>query len=362
MYHQFNSSEYHHFLVCEPEFPLRQMNINRGQRTKTCWFDSFLFFLSREIHGHFFHPFIEDVFNLENKPENCTELKPKGRKYYNKLVDYLCSNQTTTLSGTRQEKLMVKKFMVCQLLKEDFEDKWSNGHALYEPFRVTMQMLDNWSNQNIWFTSRYQAPHPSGGVWDWPLINTAETALTDMKLADLREFVKNEQLGVKARTKKELVEQITEAIKRKGVMQSVFSQYRTTPLDVEYLTKVGCLESVPHTQYIALNILRKFNQTGLTLDDCILTPVNLVFDTTYYELITMFPWDAAHVTCISKTRQGTWEGYDNEKERDVVGTLEQIAATNDDLNIAKRNVFAIYKRTKRTGIQRSSRESKEAHQ
>ena len=29
---------------------------------------------------------------------------------------------------------------------------------------------------------------------------------------------------------------------------------------------------------------------------------------------------------------------------DVVGTLEQIAATNDDLNIAKRNIFAVYKK------------------
>ena len=145
-----------------------------------------------------------------------------------------------------------------------------------------------------------------------------------------------------------------EAIEKKGSVQSVFSKYRTTPLNVEYLTKIGCFESTPSTQYIAINILRNFDQMGLTLDDCILTPVDLLFDTISYELITMFPWDAAHVTCISKTRQFTWKGYDNEKEKDVVGTLEQIAATNDDLNIAKRNVFAIYKRN-------VNQESKENH-
>ena len=56
----------------------------------------------------------------------------------------------------------------------------------------------------------------------------------------------------------------------------------------------------------------------------------------------------------SKKTKRTRERNDNEKEKDVVGTLEQIAATNDDLNIAKRNVFAIYKRN-------VNQESKENH-
>jgi len=344
MYHQFNSSEYHHFLVSEPTFPLRQMSIKRGQRTKTCWFDSFMFFMSREIHGDFFHPFLQRVFGLHNPHPNCVNLDGDSRKYYDKLLDYITNNRTGILASSKQQKLSVKKFMVCQLLKEDFEDKWSNGHALYEPFRASMHMLDNWSDQRVWFAPNYQAEHPGGGLWEWPLINTAKTALPDMKLSDLRAFVKREQLGVRASSKHSLIALIMEAIGTRGGVHSVFSPRRTVELDVNYLTQIGCLESVPSTQYIAINLLRNFDQTGLTLDDCVLTPVNLVFDTVEYELITMFPWDAAHVTCISKTRLGTWEGYDNEQKEDVVGTLEQIAATNDDLNIAKRNIFAVYKK------------------
>lgn len=124
---------------------------------------------------------------------------------------------------------------------------------------------------------------------------------------------KDEQLGVRASSKHLLITLIMEAIGTRGGVHSVFSPRRTVALDVNYLTQIGCLESVPSTLYIAINLLRNFDETGLTLDDCVLTPVNLVFDTVEYELITMFPWDAAHVTCISKTRLGTWEGYDNER-------------------------------------------------
>lgn len=296
-YHQFSSSQQHRFLAAEPQFPLRQLDIRKGrwpQRTKTCWFDSFCFFLSRPIHGHFFHQFIRSTFKLNNLL--CEPLASDCEAYYTNLVEYLCNSTIVLPPITEKQTLHIKEFAVCQLLGgEDFGNRWKKGHALYEPFRNAMY-LNDWSEQTVWFSSKFKGEaFQETDSWGWPQICTPHNGTTD--------------------------------------------------LDVDYLNQIECVTSVPTTEYIAINILREYDTNGLTLQDGVLTPVDLVFGTIVYELISLFPWNEQHVTCLHKSTDGSWEAFDNEEEDYFVDTLAAITHSKADFNIQTRNIFAIYRKT-----------------
>lgn len=284
-YHQFESSkDYHHFLI--EEFPLRQLQIDENSRTSTCWFDSFLFFISRPIHGDFFRRWMQTMFNLNNT--SCGELDKGLQKYYRMLFDYLQNikigiGDLPTL--TNDQKVELRRFAVCQLVgPTNINHVWTNGHGLYEPFRIAMS---DWSDQTIWFTpdSYVKFPCPCATNWGWPLLPTPET---------------------------------------EGDLQ----------LNSEYLTAIQL--NVPSTEYIAINIQREGVGT--------LIPEDLTFGCGY-ELVTLFPWNADHVTCINKTIDEKWEAYDNENDGKyyIEDDLEKIYE-RESFNIRKTSVFVVYKK------------------
>ena len=89
-YHQF-TNVHHSFLNSETQFPFRQFG-NGKNRTKTCWLDSFLFFISRPIHGDTFQGYIEKLkYDTESKKcgNDVDVMDDECVEYYNELVEYL---------------------------------------------------------------------------------------------------------------------------------------------------------------------------------------------------------------------------------------------------------------------------------
>lgn len=307
-YHQFISStdpidtiDRHHFLTAEPTFPLYQLNISESQRTKTCWFDSFLFFISRNIHGDFFRNWILKIFD---KGKAAAVLDDDEYGVYSELIDYLVTSKIGLDDITmddNKKNLAVRHCAVEQLVGSANIDRvWTNGYALYEPFRTAMA---DWTEETIWFAPKFyvdtprpvEPPRPDAN-WGWPLIVTPD---------------------------------------------------ENTVLNSSYLIENGIQlkQSPPNTEYIAINILRSGAGT-FTLQDL-----------DGYELVTLFPWDAKHVTCINKTFDGKWECYDNEMEGEYF-TIENYAITSVDgillglkdvdiyqFDIKQKSVFVIYKKT-----------------
>lgn len=300
-YHQFISStdpidtvgNHHHFLTAEPIFPLQQLNVSKSQRTTTCWFDSFLFFISRNIHGDFFRKWMRKIFNKE------TAYKRLGEEeygVYEALIDYLEESKIGMSDIPRlnnDQELAVRYCAVEQLVgSANIKNIWENGHALYEPFRTAMT---DWTEDTIWFAPEFYVDHPArpDANWGWPLIDTPD---------------------------------------------------ENTELNIDYLIEKEIQLFIPVTEYIAINILRSGAGT-FTLKDL-----------NEYELVTLFPWDAKHVTCINKTFDGKWECYDNEMKGEYF-TIENYAITSDDgkmlglsdddicqFDIKRKSVFVIYKK------------------
>ena len=75
-----------------------------------------------------------------------------------------------------------------------------------------------------------------------------------------------------------------------------------------------------------------------------LIPEDLTFGCGY-ELVTLFPWNADHVTCINKTLDKNWEAYDNENDGKyyIEEDLEKIYE-RESFNIRKTSVFVVYKK------------------
>jgi len=270
-YHQF-ANVHHSFLNSETQFPFRQLGKGKN-RTKTCWLDSFLFFISRPIHGDTFQGYIEKLKYYKDSEKCVNDVDVMGDecvKYYNELVEYLKKpgDIIPEHSLSDAKEIQVKKKFMCKVLNTtEIDSKWKKGHNVFQILQDVMTKYGGFDDTTSkWFKPEFKyEPKKKEKTFAWPVIPLPKKG--EMKLSD----------------------------KLKKIM-----------------TKEG-----PSSEYIVISVFKENRNHGsyqLEINDRNILYLNY----NGYKLIALFPYDNCHVTCISRVSYSEgWEGFDNESKEIV---------------------------------------------